>query len=210
MRSKQNLKKSSSWCGRLLSKCTNHEEDFFNFFASQNVRALHLSIYHCAVLEQFNEFFNVKTNNYLSFIEEFTMEHFHMLTMRLERSVQANYQCQIWFVIFFASQRRSHLFQKLHNFLDWKLEINIFEKIKIYFQNYQCQIWFVIIFASQRRRHLLQKLTPKGYFEPNVLYETSKKWDRKKPTQINIQSSCAILVVKNLTLRKILPKSVHN
>ena len=54
------------------------------------------------------------------------------------------------------------------------------------------------------------KADTKGYFEPNVLYETSEKWDRTKPTQINIQSSCAILVVKNLTLCKILLKSVHN
>ena len=102
-----------------------------------------------------------KTNIYLSFIEEFTMEHFHMLTMRLERSVQANYQCQIWFVIIFASQRRRHLLQKLHNFLDWKLKTNTYiwkNKIifkKKTFRNYHCQIWFVIIFASQRRRHLL-------------------------------------------------------
>ena len=29
---KHNLKKSSSWFGRLLSKSTNHEEDFFSNF----------------------------------------------------------------------------------------------------------------------------------------------------------------------------------
>ena len=31
MRSIQNLKKSSSWFGPLLSKCTKHEEDFEKF-----------------------------------------------------------------------------------------------------------------------------------------------------------------------------------
>ena len=41
LRKTQNLKKSSSWFWRLLSKCQNHEEDFFQILcASQKVRTL--------------------------------------------------------------------------------------------------------------------------------------------------------------------------